>query len=124
MPVGTGVLLFGGRTTASRATAIYGNYLAGFAMVEGILLDKTEARDLIATRSAATRSALAATDLNGRDLAFDGNGTGQLLRPEHRRREHAAGRPGGVPRVPVQRRERVQPGRADRAPRLPRAPTR
>ena len=42
----------------------------------------------------------------------------QLLGPEHRRAGHAAGRPGDVPGLPVRRRERVQPGRAERAARL------
>src|SRR5688500_11916708 len=43
VPVGTGVLLLGGRRNRVERNRIYGNYLAGVAAIEGILLDKTPA---------------------------------------------------------------------------------
>ena len=47
VPIGTGVLLLGGRGNRIEDNRIYGNYLVGVAAVEGILLDKTpEARAL------------------------------------------------------------------------------
>ena len=78
--------------TGSRATAIYGNYLVGVARRRGhpARQDARGARARSATRSPATRSALGGEDRNGRDLAYDGNGTRQLLGPEHRRADHAA----------------------------------
>ena len=61
VPVGTGILLLGGRTNRVEDNRIYGNYLVGVAAIEGILLDKTtEARALIGNQIAATRSAPAA----------------------------------------------------------------
>ena len=45
-PVGTGILLLGGRGNRVENNRIYGNYLAGVAAIEGILLEKNpEARD-------------------------------------------------------------------------------
>ena len=78
--------------TASRTTAIYGNYLVGVAAVEGILLDKTtEARALIGNQIARQRvRRWAATDLNGRDLAYDGNGSGNCWGPNTGVADHDA----------------------------------
>ena len=68
VPIGTGVLLLGGRGNLIEGNRIFGNYLVGAAAVEGILLDKTlEARALAANRvndnvfGSAARTATAAT---------------------------------------------------------------
>jgi hypothetical protein len=82
VPIGTGVLLLGGRTNRVEDNRIYGNYLIGVAAIEGILLDKTtEARALIGNRITGNTFGAGGEDLNGRDLAFDGNGTGNCWGP-------------------------------------------
>jgi hypothetical protein len=82
VPVGTGILLLGGRTNTVENNRVYGNYLIGVAAVEGILLDKTtEARALIGNRVTGNTFGAGGEDLNGRDLAFDGNGTGNCWGP-------------------------------------------
>ncbi len=76
VPIGTGILLLGGRTNRIEGNRVFGNYLAGVAAVEGILLDKTtEARALIANEVTGNAFGAGGEDRNGRDLAYDGNGT-------------------------------------------------
>jgi hypothetical protein len=82
VPVGTGVLLLGGRRNRVERNRIYGNYLAGVAAIEGILLDKTlEARALQGNRVTGNEFGLGGADRNGRELAYDGNGTGNCWGP-------------------------------------------
>ena len=82
VPIGTGVLLLGGRTNRVEGNRIYGNYLVGVAAVEGILLDKTtEARALIGNQITGNTFGAGGEDLNGRDLAYDGNGSGNCWGP-------------------------------------------
>jgi hypothetical protein len=82
VPIGTGVLLLGGRTNTVEGNRIYGNYLVGVAAVEGILLDKTtEARALIGNKISGNTFGAGGEDLNGRDLAYDGNGSGNCWGP-------------------------------------------
>jgi hypothetical protein len=82
VPIGTGVLLLGGRTNTVEDNRVYGNYLVGVAAVEGILLDKTtEARALIGNTITGNTFGAGGEDLNGRDLAYDGNGSGNCWGP-------------------------------------------
>jgi len=82
VPIGTGVLLLGGRGNLIEGNRIFGNYLVGAAAVEGILLDKTlEARALVANKVSGNAFGEGGADRNGRDLAYDGNGTGNCWGP-------------------------------------------
>ena len=82
VPIGTGILLLGGRTNRVEDNRVYGNYLIGVAAVEGILLDKTtEARALIGNRIEGNTFGAGGEDLNGRDLAYDGNGSDNCWGP-------------------------------------------
>jgi hypothetical protein len=82
VPVGTGILLLGGRTNRVEGNRVYGNYLIGVAAVEGILLDKTtEARALVGNQISGNAFGLGGEDRNGRDLGYDGNGTGNCWGP-------------------------------------------
>jgi hypothetical protein len=82
VPIGTGVLLLGGRGNRIEGNRIFGNYLTGAAAVEGILLDKTtEARALINNQVSGNVFGAGGEDLNGRDLSYDGNGTGNCWGP-------------------------------------------
>src|SRR4051795_8372732 len=79
-PVGTGVLLFGGRGNRIENNRIYGNYLAGVAAVEAILVTKTpEARALANNVVRGNRFGLDGADTNGVDIAYDGNGANNVF---------------------------------------------
>jgi Periplasmic copper-binding protein (NosD) len=75
-PVGTGVLLLAGRRNVIEDNEIYGNWGIGVALIEGVLLEKNpQAVDLIGNEVRNNRFGLGGTDLNGRELAYDGNGS-------------------------------------------------
>jgi Right handed beta helix region len=75
-PVGSGVVLLGGRRTLVEGNQIFGNYAAGVAMVEDLLLQKNlQARALVGNVVRDNAFGLGGADLNGRELAYDGNGT-------------------------------------------------
>ena len=75
-PVGTGVLLLGGRRNVVEDNRIYGNYAVGVALIEGILLQANpQARALVGNVVRNNAFGLDGTDLNGRELAYEGNGS-------------------------------------------------
>jgi len=79
-PVGTGVLLLGGRRNVVEDNEIFGNYAVGVAAIEGILLqDNPQARALEGNIVRDNRFGLNGTDLNGRELGYDGNGAGNCF---------------------------------------------
>ena len=74
VPIGTGLLLLGGRRNLVEDNRGYGNYAMGVAAVEAILLEENpQARALIGNVVRDNAFGLEGTDLNGRDLAYDGN---------------------------------------------------
>ena len=76
VPVGTGVLLLGGRGNLIENNRIHGNYLAGVAAIEGVLLQKNpEAKSLERNIVRNNQLGLNGTDTNGSDLMYDGNGS-------------------------------------------------
>lgn len=80
VPIGTGILLLGGRGHRIENNRIYGNFLAGVAVVEGILLQKNpQARALQRNSVSGNAFGLGGTDVNGADLVYDGNGTGNCF---------------------------------------------
>jgi hypothetical protein len=80
-PVGVGVLLFGGRRTEVTNNRVFGNYLTGVGALKQILLKQQDAADLIGNRVHANQFGLNGTDLNGRDLVFDGSGSDNCFAP-------------------------------------------
>jgi hypothetical protein len=74
-PVGVGILLYGGRDATVEGNQIYGNYLAGFAAIDAIALEQENARSLDRNTIRGNEFSLAGTDLNGRDIAYDGSGS-------------------------------------------------
>jgi hypothetical protein len=75
-PVGTGVLLLGGKGNRVEGNRIFGNYLNGVAAIEGILVTKTpDARTLANNVVQNNAFGLNGTDANGYDISYDGNGT-------------------------------------------------
>ena len=80
VPVGTGVLLLAGRRNTVEQNRIYGNWSIGVAAIEGILLaENPQARALEGNVVRDNAFGLDGTDLNGRELAYDGNGTGNCF---------------------------------------------
>ena len=70
------ILLFGSRTTRVTGNRVWGNYLAGAGMIQQFLLDKVPAaKDLVGNSITNNQFGLNGTDLNGRDIVYDGNGT-------------------------------------------------
>jgi hypothetical protein len=79
-PVGSGIVLVGGHRTRIENNRIFGNYLTGVGMIEGILNAKNPvARALVGNTVTGNAFGLNGTDTNGRDIAYDGNGTGNCI---------------------------------------------
>jgi hypothetical protein len=75
-PVGTGILLLGGRGNRVENNRVYGNVLVGVGAIQGILLQKNpQAKDLQNNVIQDNQFGLNGTDVNGFDIAYDGNGT-------------------------------------------------
>ena len=80
-PVGTGVLLFGGRRTRVENNRFYGNHLLGYGQISQFLL-KQENLSLGLLEDNQVRSndfGLGGEDLNGRDMFYDGSGSGNCF---------------------------------------------
>ena len=76
VPVGTGVLLLGGRGNLIENNRIHGNFLAGVAAIEGILLSENpDARSLERNVVRNNQFGQNGTDANGHDVMYDGNGS-------------------------------------------------
>jgi hypothetical protein len=74
-PPGVGILLFGSRDTVVEDNDIYGNYVAGFAMIDQIALQQEDARTVDRNTIRGNSFGLSGTDLNGRDIGYDGSGS-------------------------------------------------
>jgi hypothetical protein len=67
--------LFGGRHNRVENNRIYGNWLMAAGMIQQFLLTKVpEAMDLVGNSFTNNQFGANGTDLNGRDLGYDGNG--------------------------------------------------
>ena len=122
VPVGTGILLLGGRGNLIENNRIYGNFLTGVAAIEGILLaEKPDARSLERNVVHNNQFGLDGTDANGFDVSYDGNGNDNCF--------SLAGVTSTFPAVHAtfagcggdQRLQQARPGRDDRLHRRGRA---
>jgi len=76
VPVGTGILLLGGKGNRIENNRIYGNFLGGVGMVQGFLAMKDpETQVLRDNVVGGNQFGLGGTDANGVDYVYDGNGT-------------------------------------------------
>jgi hypothetical protein len=76
VPVGTGIILLGGRDHRIENNKIYGNFLTGIAAIDSILIvENPEAKSLDRNVIRNNQFGLGGTDPNGRDLAYDGSGS-------------------------------------------------
>lgn len=79
-PIGTGIILLGGRGNRVERNRIYGNYLAGIAMIDGILLQKNpQAVSLDDNLVRNNEFGRGGTDVNGREVIYDGSGSGNCF---------------------------------------------
>ena len=75
-PIGTGILLLGGRDHVIENNRIFGNFLTGIAAIDGILLPAdSPAVSLDRNVIRGNAFGLNGTDANGRDVAYDGSGS-------------------------------------------------
>ena len=75
-PVGTGVLLFGGRTNRIEDNRVFGNFLIGVGALKQILLVENDAdADLEGNIIRNNAFGMDGSDLNGRELLYDGSGS-------------------------------------------------
>jgi hypothetical protein len=76
VPIGTGILLLGGRGHRIENNRIHGNFLTGVAAIEGVLLqENTSAKSLERNVVRNNQFGRNGTDANGTDLMYDGNGS-------------------------------------------------
>lgn len=80
-PVGVGILLFAGRHNRIDNNRIYGNWLAGAGMIQQIILKPKmpDVSELIGNQITNNQFGLNGTDLNGRDIAYDGTGNDNCI---------------------------------------------
>jgi hypothetical protein len=80
-PIGVGLLLFGSQDTVVESNQIFGNWLAGFGAIQQILLSlepDPKLQEAAILRNNTIRNndfGLGGTDLNARDMFYDGSGT-------------------------------------------------
>jgi parallel beta-helix repeat protein len=100
-PVGTGILLLGGKGNRVEGNRVYGNYLVGMAAVESIFVtDTPAARTLVDNQIQGNAFGLGGEDRNGRDLAYDGNGSGNCWGPNTGVERTQPADPGFFPNCP------------------------
>jgi hypothetical protein len=81
-PVGTGVILLGGRNNRIEGNRFYGNFFASVVMIDGILLQddaNQPAVPLVGNRVTGNQFGLGGTDVNGREYVYDGSGRGNCF---------------------------------------------
>ncbi len=84
-PIGTGILLFGSQDTTIENNRIFGNWLAGLGLVPQFTLagnPDPELAEAAILRNNVVRGnsfGLEGSDLNGRDMVYDGSGTGNCF---------------------------------------------
>jgi hypothetical protein len=78
-PVGVGILLFSGRGNVVEDNRIFGNYLGGYAQVSSIVLKNQRLAQLENNIVRDNAFGLNGTDLNGRDIGYEGSGSGNCF---------------------------------------------
>ena len=77
VPIGTGIILLGGRGNRIENNRIYGNFLTGVAAIEGILLTKNPQARSLERNIVQQQRCSASTEPTSTavDIVYDGNGT-------------------------------------------------
>jgi Right handed beta helix region len=82
VPSGTGIVLVGGRGNRVEHNKIYGNYLGGVGLLDGILISKPQNAGAVPLKNNSVTDnewGLGGTDTNGRDVIYDGSGSGNCF---------------------------------------------
>jgi hypothetical protein len=82
VPIGTGVILLGGRGNRIENNRFDGNFFAAVVMIDGILLRKPanqRAIPLVGNQVTGNEFGRGGTDVNGRDYVYDGSGSGNCF---------------------------------------------
>jgi hypothetical protein len=75
VPIGTGILLLGGRDHRIEDNRIFGNFLGGIAAIDSILLADPATNTLDRNVIRNNQFGLNGTDVNGYDVVYDGSGS-------------------------------------------------
>ncbi len=75
VPIGTGILLLGGRDHRIEDNRIYGNFLGGIAAIDSILLADPATNTLDRNVVRDNLFGLGGSDVNGYDVVYDGSGS-------------------------------------------------
>jgi parallel beta-helix repeat protein len=78
-PVGVGILLFGGRDTKVTGNKVFGNWLGGVALVQALTLKNAADGTLKNNEVSGNVFGAGGQDLNGIDIAYTGDGTGNCF---------------------------------------------
>jgi len=81
-PAGVGILLYGGHNNTVDNNKVYGNYLTGIAGLQAVTLTKSPTlQTLVGNQIKNNVLGAGGTDLNGSDLYYDGDGSGNCYGP-------------------------------------------
>ena len=78
-PVGVGIIVYGGRGNEVSNNQIFGNWLSGLVLIDAFQLKRASQRPLLNNHVTNNDFGLGGTDLNGRDIAYDGGGAGNCF---------------------------------------------
>jgi hypothetical protein len=80
-PVGVGLVIFGGRRNLVENNRFHGNYGAGVAAIQQILLKQVDAQKLVGNQIRNNVFNDGGNDVNGRDIVYDGDGSDNCFGP-------------------------------------------
>jgi hypothetical protein len=76
VPIGTGIVLLGGRENRVENNRIFGNYLGGVGAIDGVFLEENpRAKSFDRNIVKGNQFGLGGTDTNGHDIVYDGSGS-------------------------------------------------
>jgi hypothetical protein len=78
-PVGVGILLYGGHNNTIENNNVYGNWLTGIGGIQAVTLKEPDLQTLVGNKVMNNKLGLGGQDLNGYDLYYDGDGSGNCF---------------------------------------------
>jgi hypothetical protein len=78
-PTGVGILLYGGHRNTIENNKVYGNWLVGIGGLQALTLKEASLQTLIGNTVQNNVLGAGGTDLNGNDLFYDGDGSGNCF---------------------------------------------
>ena len=116
-PIGVGILLFGSQDTVVEKNRFSGNYLTGFVEVPAVQLTgnsdpKKNEASILRNNTVRGNDFGAGNDLNGRDMVYDGSGSGNCFEDNTVRSPNVPAEQWDVLDLPRAESERARPERA------------